>query len=43
MHVVVRTDLATELGWPLGSVITQACHASVAAIQAHKDDESTQQ
>jgi peptidyl-tRNA hydrolase len=42
MHVVVRTDLATEQGWPLGSLITQACHASVAAVEAYREDEYTQ-
>lgn len=28
MHVVVRADLVSGLGWPVGSVITQACHVS---------------
>lgn len=33
-HVVMRRDLAEKdgLGWPLGSIIAQGCHASVAAI-----------
>ena len=26
MHVVVRADLVPGLGWPVGSVVTQACH-----------------
>ena len=39
-HIVVRSDLRTSLGWTLGSVIAQACHASIAAIFAHRDDPS---
>lgn len=39
--VVMREDLRSE--WPAGSMIAQACHASVAAIVANKDDPLTQQ
>ncbi|KAF6161755.1 hypothetical protein GIB67_013832 [Kingdonia uniflora] len=35
-YVVLRRDLIDS--WPRGSVITQGCHASVAAIWANKDD-----
>uniref|UniRef100_A0A803LXT6 peptidyl-tRNA hydrolase n=2 Tax=Chenopodium quinoa TaxID=63459 RepID=A0A803LXT6_CHEQI len=38
-YVVLRRDLIDT--WPLGSVVTQGCHASVAAIWEHKDDPST--
>ncbi|KAL8153082.1 hypothetical protein V2J09_010842 [Rumex salicifolius] len=38
-YVVLRRDLIDT--WPLGSVITQGCHASVAAIWSHKDDPVT--
>ncbi|KAL3844327.1 hypothetical protein ACJIZ3_001730 [Penstemon smallii] len=38
-YVVLRRDLIDS--WPLGSVVTQGCHASVAAIWAHKDDSDT--
>ncbi|CAO2815932.1 unnamed protein product [Amaranthus hypochondriacus] len=38
-YVVVRRDLIDS--WPLGSVITQGCHASVAAIWEHKHDATT--
>lgn len=38
-YVVLRRDLIDS--WPLGSVVTQGCHASVAAIWAHKDDPDT--
>jgi len=31
-YVVLRRDLWAELGWPLGSVVAQACHASTAAL-----------
>lgn len=39
--VVVRKDLAET--WPRGSVVAQACHASVAALWSHRDDELTAQ
>ncbi|KAI3929200.1 hypothetical protein MKX01_006436 [Papaver californicum] len=38
-YVVLRRDLIDS--WPLGSVVTQGCHASVAAIWSHKDDTHT--
>ncbi|KAL2893704.1 putative peptidyl-tRNA hydrolase PTRHD1, partial [Bienertia sinuspersici] len=38
-YVVLRRDLIDT--WPLGSVVTQGCHASVAAIWQHKDDPAT--
>ncbi|KAK6158666.1 hypothetical protein DH2020_005980 [Rehmannia glutinosa] len=40
-YVVLRRDLIDT--WPLGSVVTQGCHASVAAIWLHKDDPDTLQ
>ncbi|GJP52038.1 hypothetical protein CLOM_g11150 [Closterium sp. NIES-68] len=36
-HVVIRRDLIEALKWPLGSVITQGCHASVAVVWQHRD------
>lgn len=38
-YVVLRRDLIDT--WPLGSVVTQGCHAAVAAIWSHKDDAHT--
>ncbi|KAL7187127.1 hypothetical protein ACSBR1_037237 [Camellia fascicularis] len=38
-YVVLRRDLIDT--WPLGSVVTQGCHASVSAIWSHKDDPHT--
>ncbi|KAF5461543.1 hypothetical protein F2P56_017630 [Juglans regia] len=38
-YVVLRRDLIDT--WPLGSVVTQGCHASVCAIWSHKDDPQT--
>ncbi|KAL9177168.1 hypothetical protein ABFS82_01G041700 [Erythranthe guttata] len=38
-YVVLRRDLIDT--WPLGSVVTQGCHASVAAVWLHKDDADT--
>ncbi|GAX73247.1 hypothetical protein CEUSTIGMA_g701.t1 [Chlamydomonas eustigma] len=40
-YVVLRKDLWAEQVWPLGSVVAQACHASLAAMWLYKDDEST--
>lgn len=40
-YVVLRKDLWAEQGWPLGSVVAQACHASSAAMWLHRDDEFT--
>jgi len=31
-YIVMRKDLVNTLKWPLGSVISQACHAVVAVI-----------
>lgn len=42
-YVVVRSDLVHKLSWPLGAVITQACHAATAAIHLHYGDPDTQQ
>ncbi|KAJ1762052.1 hypothetical protein IW142_003226 [Coemansia sp. RSA 564] len=39
MFIVIRKDLAKVLQWPLGSVIAQGCHASVAVMQKYRDDE----
>lgn len=38
-YVVLRRDLIDT--WPLGSVVTQGCHASVAAVWAHRDRPDT--
>lgn len=41
--VVLRRDLWTDMGWPLGPVIAQACHASSAAMILHIDEPLTQE
>uniref|UniRef100_A0A8C6UI47 peptidyl-tRNA hydrolase n=1 Tax=Neogobius melanostomus TaxID=47308 RepID=A0A8C6UI47_9GOBI len=41
-YVVVRSDLVHKLSWPLGAVITQACHAATAALHLHYTDPDTQ-
>ena len=38
-YVVLQRDLIEK--WPLGSIVTQGCHASVCAIWAYKDDPHT--
>lgn len=43
-YIVLRKDLAKPpLRWSAGSVVTQACHASVAAVAAHFDDEGVRE
>eukprot|EP01134_Creolimax_fragrantissima_P003414 CFRG3414T1 len=37
-YVVLRKDLIRTLGWPVGSVVAQGCHASIAALMQHKDE-----
>ncbi len=41
-YIVMRRDLYRELGWPLGSLVAQGCHASVAAVWTSKDDQEVQ-
>lgn len=40
-YIVLRRDLWKSEGWPLGSVVAQACHASTAALWIYKDDPIT--
>ncbi|KAL3683055.1 hypothetical protein R1sor_001077 [Riccia sorocarpa] len=40
-YIVIRKDLVLEQNWPLGSIISQGCHAAVAAIWLHKGDPET--
>lgn len=42
-YIVLRSDLIDKLSWPLGAVITQACHASSAIIHLTRDDQICQQ
>ncbi|XP_055042414.1 putative peptidyl-tRNA hydrolase PTRHD1 [Misgurnus anguillicaudatus] len=42
-YVIVRADLIHTLSWPLGAVITQACHAATAAIHLNYNDPDTQE
>lgn len=37
-YVVMRRDLWTEMGWPLGSVVAQACHACTAAVWGAREE-----
>lgn len=41
-YIVLREDLWTEHGWPLGSVVAQGCHAAVAAVWESREDPQTQ-
>ncbi|XP_002979308.2 putative peptidyl-tRNA hydrolase PTRHD1 [Selaginella moellendorffii] len=40
-YVVIRKDLVETMKWPLGSVISQGCHAAVAAVWMHRGDPDT--
>lgn len=42
-YIVVRSDLVHTLSWPLGAVISQACHAATAAIHLNYNDPDTQE
>ncbi|KAF8822899.1 Peptidyl-tRna hydrolase PTH2 domain-containing protein [Cardiosporidium cionae] len=37
-YILIRKDLLEALKWPVGAIIAQACHASVAAITANLSD-----
>jgi len=41
-YIVVRSDLLHALKWPVGAVITQACHASSAVLHRFYADQNTQ-
>lgn len=41
-YVVVRGDLTRTMGWPLGAVVAQACHACTAIIHLFYNDVDTQ-
>ncbi|CAG9122629.1 unnamed protein product [Plutella xylostella] len=40
-YVLLRSDLLKELGWSIGALVAQACHASTAVLHLHKDDDVT--
>ncbi|KAL7646609.1 UNVERIFIED_CONTAM: hypothetical protein RMT77_001860 [Armadillidium vulgare] len=39
-YVIVRKDLLTSLSWPVGAIIAQACHATVAVTHMFYNDEN---
>ena len=39
-YIALRGDLLKVMKWPLGAVVAQACHASIAAIVSHGEEES---
>lgn len=41
-YVVVRGDLTRTMGWPLGAIVAQACHACTAVIHLFYNDVYTQ-
>lgn len=41
IFVIVRRDLLKELQWPVGAVISQACHAVSAVLWSYRDHPAT--
>jgi Peptidyl-tRNA hydrolase PTH2 len=41
-YIILRRDLWADQGWPLGPLIAQACHASLAALWLNRDDAMAQ-
>ena len=41
-YVILRRDLLKVYDWPIGALITQACHASSAALHLFYKHEDTQ-
>ncbi|CAK1579498.1 unnamed protein product [Parnassius mnemosyne] len=42
-YILLRSDLLKDLGWSIGALVAQACHASSAVLHIFKDDEYTVQ
>ncbi|XP_045767734.1 putative peptidyl-tRNA hydrolase PTRHD1 [Maniola jurtina] len=40
-YVLLRSDLLKELGWSIGALVAQACHASTAVLHLYREDENT--
>lgn len=38
-YIVLRGDLLTQLGWPVGALVAQACHACTAVTHLFHSDE----
>ncbi|XP_053552243.1 putative peptidyl-tRNA hydrolase PTRHD1 [Bombina bombina] len=41
-YVVLRGDLRSGMGWPLGALVAQACHAATAVIHLYYQHPHTQ-
>ncbi|KAI9227396.1 MAG: peptidyl-tRNA hydrolase II domain-containing protein [Piptocephalis tieghemiana] len=37
MFIILRKDLVDKEGWPVGAMMTQACHAATAALWSFRD------
>lgn len=42
-YIILRRDLWNDMGWPRGSVVAQACHASIAVVWQHQEDSVVQE
>ncbi|KAK6045091.1 hypothetical protein COOONC_17404 [Cooperia oncophora] len=43
MYLILRRDLMSSLGWPMGAVCTQAAHAASAAMWLFRNDPNTEE
>ncbi|KAJ3130209.1 hypothetical protein HK100_008182 [Physocladia obscura] len=41
VFVIVRKDLSKTLGWPMGAVIGNACHAATAVLHKYRNEQRT--
>nr|KAF7410733.1 hypothetical protein H0235_013340 [Vespula pensylvanica] len=41
-YVVIRGDLSKTMGWPMGAIVAQACHACTAVTHLFYNDSNTQ-
>ncbi|RKP13319.1 peptidyl-tRNA hydrolase II domain-containing protein [Piptocephalis cylindrospora] len=41
MFIILRKDLVEKEGWPIGAMMTQACHAATAALWTFRDQPQT--
>ncbi|VDN16025.1 unnamed protein product [Dibothriocephalus latus] len=40
-YILLRSDLKSRLGWPLGAIVAQGCHAATAALHKFRDHVDT--
>jgi peptidyl-tRNA hydrolase len=43
MYLILRSDLITDLKWPLGAIFTQIAHAATACIWTFREEPEVQE